>query len=161
MWLTDRWDAVSPESVRDDEYHQGEVAPGYSDWSVDRFIIEVFLWLDGWCQGVIVTVFFWTVPSWQTTRLLPPHQLLSCHSGGRQQTSHWGHNNRIDAIDITRDFFIFFNNLYNTQIFYTLLHAYLAVFAIGWRIVPNVIPLSRLAGLICVKQNISPEDRDL
>lgn len=44
------------------------MAPGYSDRSVDRFIIEVFplphphtttfpLLLDGWCQGVIVTVF--------------------------------------------------------------------------------------------------------
>lgn len=31
---------------------------GYSDLSVDRFIIEVCLSLDGRCQGVIATVFF-------------------------------------------------------------------------------------------------------
>ncbi len=46
VWLIDGWDAVSQESVRDDDYRQGRrvetvVAPGYSDWSVDRFIIEV------------------------------------------------------------------------------------------------------------------------
>lgn len=66
------------------------MAPGYSDWSVDRFIIEVFflfLSVDGWCQGVIVTVFFCSfLPDRQQVCLFL-HQLVSCHSGSRLKAS--------------------------------------------------------------------------